>query len=424
LYFTRIPAERFLESFVQASRQKNTAKRIAALCVFALTGATFTASAQHAHGDGMASAKPGKAELGTSAAVDADGRLWIVGKEADQSGHYVVLQSSRDMGKTWSAPKRAQREPESAISADGENRPKIVFGTKGEIYITYTKPLTKPYTANIRFIRSTDGGNTFSAPITVHANRDVITHRFESMIVDKAGRIYVAWIDKRDLEAAAARKEKYSGAALYYAVSDDGGASFRGDYKIADHSCECCRIALALNPAGKPVALWRHVFAPNARDHALVELSADGKAGALARATFDDWRVDACPHQGPSLAYAADGTRHQAWFTGKEDTGGVFYAAADASGALKKPMRLGSELAAHADLAVRGKTVALAWKQFDGTSTAILGKLSDDGGLTWRDREFASTQGASDQPRLLNAGSAILLVWRTQNEGVRTIAVN
>lgn len=181
---------------------------------------------------------------------------------------------------------RVQRQPEP-VSAEGKNRPKIAFGGKDDIYITYTMPLAKPYTGEIRFVCSTDGGKTFSAPLTVHANRDLITHRFESLIVDHEGCIYVAWIDKRDLEAAAAHKRKYAGAALYYAVSEDGGVSFGGDYKIADHFCECCRIALALNPQGHPVAMWRHVFEPNVRDHALAELTPDGKPAP--RSTTGIW---------------------------------------------------------------------------------------------------------------------------------------
>ncbi len=384
--------------------------------MLALGALTLCASAQgHKHG---------AADLGTSAAVDAHGRLWIASKETASSGQYVVLQMSSDMGKTWTAPKRIQQTPE-AVSADGENRPKLAFGSKGEIYVAYTKPLAKPYTGDIRFVRSTDGGQSFAPPVTVHANRDLITHRFESIIVDKTGHIYIAWIDKRDLEAAAARKEKYAGAALYYAVSEDGGASFKGDYKIADHSCECCRIALALNPAGKPAALWRHIFTSNARDHALMELTPDGKLPELTRASFDDWRVDACPHHGPALAYAADGVRHQVWFNVKDGEGGVFHAAANASGVLGTPLKLGSAQAQHADVAVHGKDVALVWKQLvdkaSGKSTAIIGKLSNDGGLSWQDKEIAHTEGVSDQPHLLGTGSGIALLWRTQNEGVRIL---
>jgi hypothetical protein len=84
-------------------------------------------------------------------------------------------------------------------------------------------------------------------------------------------------------------------------------------------------------------------------------------------------------------------------------------------------MRLGSAQAAHADVAVQGSNLVLAWKQFDGKFTTVRSKLSHDGGLTWQDQELARTQGASDQPRLLSSPSGIMLVWRTQAEGIRTV---
>lgn len=363
--------------------------------------------------------------LGTSAAFDAQGRLWIARTEpapGQAPGAFVVLQFSNDLGKTWSAPRRVQQAPET-VEAAGESRPKVAFGSKGQVYVTYTHPLGKPYTGEIRFARSTDGGQTFSAPVTVHSNRDLITHRFDSLIVDKAGRVFVTWIDKRDAEAARARKEAYAGAAVYYAVSNDGGSSFKGDYKLSDHSCECCRIALALDPKGEPVALWRAVFGTNVRDHAIGKLAADGASPQTARATFDNWHIDACPHHGPSLAFAPDGTRHQVWFDVTGEEGGVFYASAAPNGELGKPSRLGSDQAEHGDVAVLGANVAVAWKQFDGSATAILLKLSTDGGKTWREKALASTSGNSDQPRLAAGPHGIVLVWRTQEEGVRTIPV-
>lgn len=403
----------------QISQIRGTAVA-AALCLLAFTAFTFEAAAQHAHAHQNGPATSGKSlELGTSAAADKEGRLWAVTKEVADGQQFVVLQTSVDMGKTWSSPRRIQQKP---VAARGEERPKIAFGSKGEIYIAYTKPVAKPHIGEIRFMRSLDGGRTFSKPVTVHANRDVITHAFGSMIVDRAGRIYIAWIDGRGLEEAKARREPYSGSALYYAVSTDGGATFKGDYKVADHTCECCRISLALNAQGNPVAMWRHIFAPNIRDHALAELTPSGKLQPVARATFDDWRIDACPHHGPSVAYGPDGSRHQVWFNGKDgDDGGVYYAAATAAGTSGKPVSLGTAQASHADVAVQGQHVAVVWKQFDGQSTAILARLSDDGGASWYEKELARTSSDSDRPYLITSPSGAVLVWRTQNEGIRAI---
>jgi hypothetical protein len=68
-------------------------------------------------------------------------------------------------------------------------------------------------------LRSTDGGKTFSKPSTVHADRQEITHRFESIGFDAKGVLHAIWIDKRDLEAApkVGNKSSYRGAAIYRA---------------------------------------------------------------------------------------------------------------------------------------------------------------------------------------------------------------
>lgn len=386
------------------------------------------AHAQHAghaqHGKDGARAE--RIELGASAAFDAQGSLWAVSK----SGGHVVLRRSTDTGKSWSAPQLVNAAPEG-IGAEGDSRPKIALGTRGELYVTWTKPLAKPYTGDIRFARSLDGGKTFSVPLTVHADRQEITHRFDALAVTRDGKLFIAWIDKRDMVAKAAKSKSanYRGAAVYFAVSDNQGASFRGDYKLADHSCECCRIAMLPRDDGSVLALWRHVFEPNVRDHALALMHADGRTGALRRATFDEWAVDVCPHHGPSLAASEDGRLHAVWFTQGEKRAGVFYGRLrmTGDGGMDALRRVGSETAAHADVAAIGNNVAVVWKEFDGTRSRLRAMLSADGGDTWRERDLFATVGASDQPRVLiqgqGQGRRFYAFWHTQREGFTTTAV-
>jgi len=241
------------------------------------------------------------------------------------------------------------------------------------------------------------------------------------MVVDPDGRIFIAWIDGRDATQAKQRNQRYTGSAVYYAVSSDQGKSFTGDYKVADHSCECCRIGLSLNQKGTPVAMWRHVFAPNTRDHAIAELGADGTVSEITRATFDDWRIDACPHRGPSIAFGSDGKRHQVWFNGKDgDMNGPLYAASQA-GKLTAPTLLGAGQASHPDVLAQGEHVAIAWKEFDGKSTAVMARQSADGGRTWTQAEVGRITANSDSPYLIASPDGIVLVWRTQNESIRVV---
>jgi photosystem II stability/assembly factor-like uncharacterized protein len=50
--------------------------------------------------------------------------------------------------------------------------------------------------------------------------------------------------------------------------------------------------------------------------------------------------------------------------------------------------------------------------------------MSDDGGATWREQELARTKADSDQPHLVTATSAMVLLWRTQDEGIRIVALD
>lgn len=382
----------------------------AALLALGCAGGAFAQS--HDHAEKRGGAKPPRPELGTSAAFAPDGALYAVSKD----GQHVLLHRSADDGATWEAPVVVNAEPE-AISAEGENRPKLAFAPDGGVLVSWTRPLAKPYTGEIRFARS-DDGRQFGAPITAHRDRQEITHRFETLAVTGRGQVVLAWVDKRDLEVAQAAKFDYRGAAIYAAVSNDGGRTFQPEVKVGDHSCECCRIAIANDSDGLPLLLWRHVFEPNERDHALAKLGADGRPGAVTRATFDRWRVDACPHHGPSLAVSPEGIRHAVWFNEKDGEGRVFYGRLE-DGQVEGQRAVGGERAAHADIAVNGKRVAITWKEFDGERTRLRAEVSDDHGASFRDLSLASTAGASDQPRLIARGTSLFVFWRTANEGMK-----
>jgi hypothetical protein len=377
-----------------------------------LLGAAAFAQAQHSpqHGGHSAGKRP-QSELGSSAAFDGRGNLWAVSKE----GAHAVVRRSDDTGRTWSAPRRVNAVPE-AIEANGDSRPKLALGNRGELYVTWTKALGKFHTGDIRFARSLDEGKTFSAPITVNTDRQQITHRFDAIAVTGTGRIFLAWIDTRDQVALAkGTGGEYTGAAVYFAVSDDRGATFRGDFKLADHSCECCRIALVPMPDQTVAAMWRHVFAPNVRDHALARMEESGRHSEPVRATFDDWRIDACPHHGPALAADSAGRLHAVWFTEGPNAAGVFYGRVGNAG-VEARRRIGGETAEHADLASSGEALAIAWKEFDGERSRLRAMVSDNGGENWRSHELGATAGASDQPRVLQRQGRFYVFWNTSLE--------
>ncbi|MBY0575213.1 MAG: glycoside hydrolase [Gallionellaceae bacterium] len=351
--------------------------------------------------------------LAVAATFDAKGRLWLA---SVKDGH-VMVSHSDDRGETYSAPVKVNSEAE-LVAADGENRPKILVAGNGNVYVSYTRSLETPFAGNVRFSRSTDGGKSFSAPITVNDNHELFTHRFDTMGVNGRGQIYIAWLDKRDAAATNKKGEKYSGIAVYYAVSDDEGRSFKPNIKATDHSCECCRIAMALDTDDYPVITWRHIYDTNIRDHALVKL--DGKMAPL-RLSHENWNIAACPHHGPSLSIASDGIYHATWF----NNAGLFYAhSADQGKTFSKPLNFGGfeAQAAHPYVLSLGSRVYLAWKEFDGNNTGIFVMESGDGGKSWSEQKrLAATSDASDNPLLISENNRAYLSWNTLKEGYRLI---
>ncbi len=360
---------------------------------------------------------PKGAALGASAAFDSHGRLYVV-YAAD--GHVRLRHSDND-GRTLTTPINVNAKAER-IYDEGENRPKIAFGPHDEVYVSWSQPLAAPWTGFVRFARSLDHGKHFSAPITVHHDRDQITHRFDALAVDGHGRIVIAWIDKRDLIAATAPGKPYLGAAVYYSWSDDGGNSFVSERKLIDQSCECCRIALARTPDGKVAAFFRNIYGDNIRDHAYAVLHTDGRPSHAERVTFSEWHIAGCPHHGPGLAIGNDGIRHAVWYEAKEKPT-IHYGQIDPGHPPQHAQIIATTGASHADLAVHEHTVLVVWNQVGADGYRLMLRRSSDNGAHFDTaREIARSAGAVGSPQLLQKHGHAFVAWNTAN-GFRLIGI-
>jgi hypothetical protein len=345
-----------------------------------------------------------------TATFDDKGTLWLAWVVRDQ----IYVQSSTDKGQSFSAPIVVNTAPE-AIAARGEYRPKIKLDGQGSIYLTWTHNLEKRHTGHIRFSRSTDGGKSFSPPVTVNDNLDVIGHRFDALALGKNGEIFVAWLDARDKEKAKAAKQEFSGTAVYYTWSDDGGKSFYPNKVVAPHSCECCRLGIEIDVDNLPVVLWRHVYDGNIRDHALVKFKDWQSPGEVRRVSEENWKIDACPHHGPALSIADNGIYHAVWFSGAADKQGLFYGHSKDGGLSYSPaLRFGNQGAKHPNVLAGGEQVAVLWSEFDGSYNLLQLIKSTDGGLSWSQPEVVGkTTESVDDAFLLSDGDTVYLSWQT-----------
>lgn len=347
-----------------------------------------------------------------------DGRLWV----AFSVGKTVYAASSADNGKTFSAPTAIATVADGVIDAHGDARPKITALSNGTLLTTYTTRPDKQMVGTIFTARSTDGGKSFSTP------QPLLTEggqRFDSIVVNRKGRIYAGWLDKTHALKAKAEGKEFLGSGVAFAYSDDGGKTFTGKSILIDHACECCRMSGALDKDGTPVFAWRQVLDGNIRDHMAAKLSADATKATATRVSDDDWSINSCPHHGPSIAIDASGAWHVVWFTKGKKRQGLFYARSiDEGKSFSEPEKFGDDARAPGHptlLAAKGRLYRV-WKEFDGTTTTIAMQMSHDNGKDWSGpRAIAQTSDASDHPELIAHKGVAYLSWLTHKEGYRLL---
>ncbi len=352
-----------------------------------------------------------------SAAFSADGTLWLTWA----AGGHVSVAKSGDFGKSFTSMVTLPKT-ELPLDDGPDARPKITVGRDGKIIVTFAARDDK-YNGHAFITRSEDGGKSFPAPMPITTNSP--SQRFETATIDEDGRAFIAWIDKRDAAAAKAENRPYAGAALAYAWEDGADGSVP-DARIArDNTCECCRIAVSFAGPGRPAILFRNIFEGGVRDHAVITFSDPSTPEKLHRVSDDDAKLDACPHQGPSLSIGRDGTYHATWLALGTKRKGLYYARSTDGGAtFSTPMPLGDAARQNTRpyVLARPDAVTLAYKAFDGDRTTVEVMTSRDSGASWSaPRTAAATMDDSDHPQLLSDGKQVYLSWLTSKEGYRLI---
>jgi hypothetical protein len=277
--------------------------------------------------------------------------------------------------------------------------------------VTRLEPGRRFPAAALRFVRSTDGGAHWSAPVSVTDDSTFGSHNFQALYAGHDGTLYASWLDGRTGKST-----------VFMTRSTDGGQTWSPNLRVSNgEACPCCRTTMASAPDGTLYLAWRRVFPGNVRDIVVARSTDHGASWQEpVRAHADDWVFDGCPHAGPSLQVDDAGHVHIAWWTGKQGAAGVWYARSDdGARTFAAPVPLGvAEFSkpAHVQLALGGQDrLIAAWDDGTLATPRIVVRTSKDGGTNWSAPATLSDSGKSAGfPVVAAHGERMAVAWSEQ----------
>jgi len=271
---------------------------------------------------------PSVAALGKTVAIAWNARTELASD--------VYVRVSTDAGATFGPPTRVNQLVKDA-NLSGEQPARIAVASGNVIHVVW--PSRYEGRAVLRYASSADLGKTFTKPVTVVGEQESGIRGWHSIAIGYDGGVHVLWLDGRNAtphqhSGSAGGRSSHAGMKrqaprqdVFHASWKDFGS--RTENAVVANVCFCCKTAIAT--AGDRVyAAWRHIFPGSVRDIAFARSTDNGATfGAPVRLSDDNWTLDACPDDGPSMAADAHGGVHLAWPTmvpGERPRKGIFYA--------------------------------------------------------------------------------------------------
>jgi hypothetical protein len=175
---------------------------------------------------------------------------------------------------------------------------------------------------DVRIAFSRDRGRTWSASVTPHHDGTQTEHGFASLFPMPGQGLGVAWLDGRQMKAGAHEGMGAGDMSLRNAMfGPDGNQA--SEMAIDDRVCECCPSAAAVTADG-PIVAFRNRTSDEIRDIYVSRL-VGGKWTEPRAVHNDNWRIAACPVNGPALS-AKGRDVAIAWFTAVGEEGHVYAA--------------------------------------------------------------------------------------------------
>lgn len=362
------------------------------------------------------------------------GPLGTADRRGDAAGHSHSHQSFTDLmyarsddgGRSF-APARRLNSSDGEVWGFSVSKPRILTGPDKSLHVFYPvnseSPVTGKAVAASVYIRSVDGGATFSAPLQLNGDgkedlSELVhgglsqAHAFGTMAVSLEGDVYTFWLDTREMQGERPL------ASIYIRASHDNGASFEPERRLytAD-ACPCCQLTAVAGAGGAVYLGSRGVTVDNVR-MPMVAVSRDRGATFAERVSAGGtpWQLDGCPLKPTALAVAGN-VVHTLVHNGAEQPPGLLYARSiDGARSFAPAVKLHPEAAVSDAPALVATPAAVYafWHAKAGAERRVFMRASLDQGASFGAvTELAAPDGAGSLPvaAALPDGGAVV-VWQ------------
>lgn len=306
---------------------------------------------------------------------------WVEHRENKESD--VMLAHLDSEGQMKGAPARVNTKEGEATAWRGDP-PTVAVATDGTIYVGWTARVAAANHGNDLYLSaSRDGGKTFEPPVKVNDDGKKVTHGMHSLAVGADNRVYVVWLDERNVVMPAANEKGMkmehmeANREVFFASSSDSGRSFSANQRLAKEACPCCKTAVIAGKDGRVYASWRQVLPGEFRHIALAASDDGGKTFSQPVIVSDDrWMTASCPVSGPSLSAANDGALRVVWYTeGEKGAPGLYWAESRDGGrkfSESRPLAKGEARGNPSLLAQGGNGATVIWESSEGGAARVM----------------------------------------------------
>lgn len=229
---------------------------------------------------------------------------WIEKKGKESSLKFSILENDK-----WTEPVTIASGNNWFVN--WADYPLLVSDGENMIAHYLEKSDTAKFAYDIKLVSSKDNGKSWSAPIILHDDKKKAEHGFVSM-VNGSDHFFVSWLDGRNTVGKTVGKEIEKGPMTIRGAFLSKAGIKENEWELDNMVCDCCQTTAVITSNG-PVVIYRDRTDKEIRDMSIVRY-VNGAWTAPKTLFPDQWEITGCPVNGPR-ADAIGNNLAVAWFT-------------------------------------------------------------------------------------------------------------